>query len=224
MLRRGFLSRLCLAAVLLGLGVATVAQLRTQRNLQKTRYDEDEQVVLLSELVEANYRLRTEIASLSAQLAASGTERSGTMLEELVTDLNRVRMFNGVTVAAGPGVEVVLNGPLNALDLQDIVNELRNAGAEAISLNGVRLTLDSAVSVNQAGELSLDGQAIRRPFRLEAIGDGQTIETAILRRGGLVSLLERSYPGLSVQTTQRKWLVLEASRRPVALRHAEMAQ
>jgi uncharacterized protein YlxW (UPF0749 family) len=223
-LRGGFLSRLCLAAVLLGLGVATVAQLRTQRNLQKTRYDEDEQVVLLSELVDANHRLRTEIASLSEQLAASGTDRSGTMLEELVTDLNRVRMLNGVTVVAGPGVEIVLDGPLNALDLQDMLNELRNAGAEAITLNGMRLAVDSAFDVGQDGELRLDGQVVRRPYRLQTIGDPQTIEAAVLRRGGLIALLERSYPGLAVQATQRDRLVLEASRTPVTLQYAEIVR
>lgn len=224
MLRGGFLSRLCLAAVLLGLGIATVAQLRSQRNLQMRRYDEDEQVVLLSELVDANHRLRTEIASLSAQLTASETARSGTMLEELVADLNQVRMLNGVTVVAGPGLELVLDGPLNALDLQDLLNELRNAGAEAIMLNGVRITLDSAVSMDQSGNLSLGGRAIRRPYRLQAVGDPQTIETAILRRGGLISLLERSYPGLSVQVAQRERLVLDASRTPVTLEYAGAVQ
>lgn len=222
--RGGFVSRLCLAAVLLGLGVATVAQLRTQRNLQKTRYDEDEQAILLSELVEANDRLRSEIASLSEQLAASGTERSGTMLEELVADLNRVRMISGVTVVSGPGVEIALDGPLNALDLQDMLNELRNAGAEAIALNGVRLQLNSAFDVGDGGELRLDGQVIQRPYRLQAIGDPATIRAAILRRGGLISLLERSYPGLSVQAEQRDQLVLDASRTPVTLEYAELVR
>jgi uncharacterized protein YlxW (UPF0749 family) len=223
-LRGGLLSRLCLAAVLLGLGVATVAQLRTQRNLQKTRYDEDEQVVLLGELVEANHRLRTDVATLSAQQTASGTARTGTMLEELVADLNRVRMLNGVTVVAGPGIEVVLDGPLNALDLQDMLNELRNAGAEAIALNGVRLAVDSSFDVGQGGELRLGGQVVQRPYRLQAIGDAQTMEAAVLRRGGLLSLLERSYPGLSVQAVQQDWLVLDASRTPVALEYAELVR
>lgn len=224
MLRGGLLSRLCLAAVLLGLGVATVAQLRTQRNLQKTRYDQDEQVVLLGELVEANHRLRTDIATLSAQQAAAGAARTGTMLEELVADLNRVRILNGVTVVSGPGIEVVLDGPLNALDLQDMLNELRNAGAEAVALNGIRLAVDSSFDVGQGGELRLGGQVVQRPYRLQAIGDAQTMEAALLRRGGLLSLLERSYPGLSVQAAQRDSLVLDASRTPVALEYAELVR
>jgi len=220
-LRDGFISRLCLAAVLLGLGVATVAQLRTQRNLQKTRYDQDEQVVLLSELVDANQRLRGEIAALSGQQTASEAERPGTVLEELVADLNRVRMLNGVAEVTGAGIEVVLDGPLNALDLQDILNELRNAGAEAIALNGLRLMVDSAFDVGQGGELGVGGQVVRRPYQVQAIGDPQTMEAALLRRGGLLSLLERSYPALSVQVVQRNQLVLDVSRTPVTLQYAE---
>ena len=224
MLRHGFISRLCLAAALLGLGVATVAQLRTQRNLQKTWYDEDEQVVLLSELVDSNQRLRSEIATLSAQQTASEAQRPGTVLEELVANLNRVRTLNGVAVVAGPGIEVVLDGPLNALDLQDTLNELRNAGAEAIALNGLRLVVDSAFDVGQGGELRVGGQVVRRPYRLQAIGDPQTMEAALLRRGGLLSFLERSYPALSVQVVQRDRLVLDASRTPVTLQYAELVR
>jgi uncharacterized protein YlxW (UPF0749 family) len=146
------------------------------------------------------------------------------MLEELVADLNRFRMLNGVTVATGPGLEIRLDGPLNALDLQDLLNELRNAGAEALAVNELRLTVSSTFELSQDGELTLDGHAIRRPYVLEAIGDPHTLEVAVSRRGGLVSLLERSHPGLSVEVTQHSHLVLGASRTPVALRYAEVVR
>jgi uncharacterized protein YlxW (UPF0749 family) len=224
LLRRGLASRLCLAAALLGLGIATVAQLRTQRNLQKTRYDEDEQVVLLSQLVDANQRLRTEIAALSTQQAAYEAERRGTVLEKLVTDLNQVRMLNGASVVAGPGIELVLDGPLSALDLQDILNELRNAGAEAIALNGLRLVVDTVFGVGPDGGLRVGEQVVERPYRLQAIGDPQTIEGALMRRGGMLSLLERSYPSLSIQLIQHDRLVLDVSRVPATLQYAELVR
>jgi len=224
MLRRGLISRLWVAAVLLGLGVATIAQLRGQRNLQKTLYSEDEQVVLLGQLVDANHRLRAEISALSTQQAAYDAERQGTVLEKLVADLNQVRMLNGAAVVAGPGIELVLDGPLNALDLQDTLNELRNAGAEAIALNGVRLTASSVLDVASSGELRLGDQIVSRPYRLQAIGDPQTIEAALLRRGGILAVLERSYPALSTQITQRERLVLDVSRAPATLQYAELVR
>ncbi|HUT19766.1 MAG TPA: DUF881 domain-containing protein, partial [Anaerolineae bacterium] len=68
------------------------------------------------------------------------------------------------------------------------------------------------------------GQVVRRPYRLQAIGDPQTMEAALLRRGGLLSFLERSYPALSVQVVQRDRLVLDASRTPVTLQYAELVR
>ncbi|MFN2129825.1 MAG: DUF881 domain-containing protein [Anaerolineae bacterium] len=224
MLRRGLISRLWVAAVLLGLGVATIAQLRSQRNLQKTLYSEDEQVVLLGQLVDANHRLRAEISALSTQQAAYDVEQQGTVLEKLVADLNQVRLLNGAAVVAGPGIELVLDGPLNALDLQDTLNELRNAGAEAIALNGVRLTASSVFDVTSSGELRLGDQEVSRPYRLQAIGDPQTIEAALLRRGGILAVLERSYPALSTQIIQRERLVLDVSRAPATLQYAELVR
>jgi uncharacterized protein YlxW (UPF0749 family) len=224
MLRRGLVSRLWVAAVLLGLGVATIAQLRSQRNLQKTLYSEDEQVVLLGQLVDANHRLRAEISVLSTQQAAYDAERQGTVLEKLVADLNQVRLLNGAAVVAGPGVELVLDGPLNALDLQDTLNELRNAGAEAIALNGVRLTVSSVFDVTPSGELRLGDQVMGRPYCLQAIGDPQTIEAALLRRGGILAVLERSYPALSTQITQHERLVLDVSRAPATLQYADLVR
>jgi uncharacterized protein YlxW (UPF0749 family) len=210
--------------VLLGLGVATIAQLRSQRNLQKTLYSEDEQVVLLGQLVDANHRLRAEISALSTQQAAYDVEQQGTVLEKLVADLNQVRLLNGAAVVAGPGIELVLDGPLNALDLQDTLNELRNAGAEAIALNGVRLTASSVFDVTSSGELRLGDQEVSRPYRLQAIGDPQTIEAALLRRGGILAVLERSYPALSTQIIQRERLVLDVSRAPATLQYAELVR
>lgn len=224
MLRRGLISRLWVAAVLLGLGVATIAQLRSQRNLQKTLYSEDEQVVLLGQLVDANHRLRAEISALSTQQAAYDVEQQGTVLEKLVADLNQVRLLNGAAVVAGPGIELVLDGPLNALDLQDTLNELRNAGAEAIALNGVRLTASSVFDVTSSGELRLGDQEVSRPYRLQAIGDPQTIEAALRRRGGILAVLERSYPALSTQIIQRERLVLDVSRAPATLQYAELVR
>jgi len=224
MLRRGLVSRLWVAAVLLGLGVATIAQLRGQRNLQKTLYSEDEQVVLLGQLVDANHRLRAEISALSTQQAAYDAEQQGTVLEKLVADLNQVRLLNGAAVVAGPGIELVLDGPLNALDLQDTLNELRNAGAEAIALNGVRLTASSVFDVTSSGELRLGDQKVSRPYRLQAIGDPQTIEAALRRRGGILAVLERSYPALSTQIIQRERLVLDVSRAPATLQYAELVR
>jgi uncharacterized protein YlxW (UPF0749 family) len=214
-------SRVCMTVLLLGIGVLTVAQLRAQRYLRVVTYDRDEQAVLLSELVDANRRLRAEIDLLTAQKDAYAEENRGAILEELVAELNRVRVLNGTIEVSGPGVELLLDGPLSALDLLDVVNELRNAGAEALALNGHRLVVNSVFVVEDRGLVVVDGHPVRRPYRLEAIGDPDTVETALLRPGGLLSLFRRVYPNLVAQSMQHARLVLGVHRPHRAFEYAE---
>jgi uncharacterized protein YlxW (UPF0749 family) len=116
---------------------------------------------------------------------------------------------------------LLLDGPLSALDLLDVVNELRNAGAEALALNGHRLVADSVFAVEGRGTVVVDGHPVRRPYHLEAIGDPDTIETALLRPGGLLAVFRRVYPNLIAQSTQHARLVLGVHRPHRAFDYAE---
>jgi uncharacterized protein YlxW (UPF0749 family) len=213
-------SQLCLAMLLLVAGILIVGQLRTQHHSRAATYERDMQAVLLSELVNANHRLHDELNSLTAKLATYEDEHRGAILEELVAELNRVRVLNGAVEVSGPGIELYLDGPLSALDLQDLINELRNTGAEAISLNEQRVVVHSVPVIDDRGTIKLDGQFVRRPYRIQAIGDPHTMETALLRPGGLALLLQRAYPSLVVRITQYPHLVLGVHRYSAALQYA----
>lgn len=203
------------------LGVMIVAQFRAGGRVRAAASTRDEQVLLLSEVADANLGLRTEIEALRAQEEASAGSEGVVGLEQLVAELNRIKVFNGMVEVSGPGVELVLDGPLNALDLQDAINELRNAGAEAASLNGHRLVVNSTVIVNDKGAIVLDGQVIRRPYRFLAVGDPETLRTAVLRSGGLVELLRRSYPSLGVDTVEHSRVVLGVHRPALGFQFAQ---
>jgi uncharacterized protein YlxW (UPF0749 family) len=116
---------------------------------------------------------------------------------------------------------VLVDGPLSALDLQDLVNEIRNAGAEAISLNGERLVVYSVFVIEEKGGVMVGTKSIQRPYLFQAIGDPDTIETALLRPGGVVALLRRTYPNLTVQTAQHTHLVLGVHRPRRALQYVQ---
>ena len=92
--------------VMLVAGILIVAQLRTQRRLRVVAYSHDEQATLLSELVDANRRLRTEIESLTSQQAAYETDNRGAVMEDLVNEGN-VGLMNAVDVFVAPLKEAV---------------------------------------------------------------------------------------------------------------------
>jgi len=218
--RRSPLSQALVVALTVFLGVAIAAQVRAHGHRRAAIATQSDQTLLLCELADANMRLRTEIDSLRELEASYGSDYVEAGLEELVAELNRVKVFNGTVEVSGPGVEVLVEGKVNALDLQDLVNELRNAGAEAIALNDQRLAVNSVVSVHEDGHLTVNGQRIDGPYRFLALGAPETLETALLRNGGLVYLLRRAYPNLRVQTTQHAKIVIGVIRPAITFRYA----
>jgi len=164
--------------------------------------------VIISSLVENNARLREEMDTLEGQLREYQQATGGARLETLVEELNKVRVINGLVEVAGSGVEVSLDGPIGVLDLHDLVNELRNAGAEALTINGERLTLYSVIVSTEDGVLTVHGTQLSRPYVLQAMGHPETMETALLRTGGLIAALERNYEGLAVSVVKREAMVL----------------
>ncbi len=220
------ISQITLTVILLLLGLLIMAQFHTHGLISKARVSASgaDQAVILSSLVEANASLRAEIETLESQLASYRSAGSSGRLEALVEELNRLKIVNGLVQVSGPGIEVRVSGPLSVLNAQDLVNELRNAGAEAVALNGERLVLRSAIAADDGGWLKVDGKRIASPYVFQAIGDAETLETALVRSGGLVAMLEHSYEGLQVQIRRLDKLVLPVYRQPPAFRYASFGE
>ncbi|MBN1933741.1 MAG: DUF881 domain-containing protein [Anaerolineae bacterium] len=218
------LSQLFLFALMLMVGMLVAVQIRTQSRARTVAFTSNEQAILLSELVTANQSLRNEISAIEKQQRAYQTDSQGTVLEELVAELNRVKVANGAVEVSGPGIELMLDGPLTALDMQDVINELRNAGAEAIAVNDLRLVIHSTLSIDSAKQLLIDDQSIGQPYQFHAIGDPNTMETALLRPGSVLDLMQRAYPDLVVQIKQYSRLVLPVHRSPTTFTFARAVE
>jgi uncharacterized protein YlxW (UPF0749 family) len=217
--RSGWVATLSLTAVCLGLGVLLVAQLRVQQVVQQTARSEDWEFVV-ADLIDSNARLREEVRALQQQVdELKDVEGGSAILESLVDDVNRLRIVNGRAEVSGPGVEVIVAGPITVLDLHDLINELRNAGAEALALNGQRIIAWSAIGTD-GQQVTVDGQPIQAPHHLQAIGDVDTLEAALLRPGGLVDLLYQTNTGVSVNVYRREKLTLPVYDQPFQFAYA----
>jgi uncharacterized protein YlxW (UPF0749 family) len=205
------------------LGLLVVVQLRSTSHAANLALTTSDQARVLSSLVDSNAGLRQEISQLQDQLARLNPADRQESNQALVTELKRLMVMNGSAPVSGPGVRVTVSGQINPLDMQDMLNELRNSGAEAMALDGMRITVRSVVA-RDANELVLDGQVLSPPYTLEAIGQADTIETALLRKGGLVGLLEYAYPGLKIVVTKADELSLPAYSNTTAFKFAQAAQ
>ena len=203
-------AQLSLTILCFVLGLLLVAQFRTQRVTDSSLLpvSSDDQLVIISSLVENNTRLREEMETLEEQLNEYQQATGRAVLEALVEELNKVRVINGLMEVSGSGVEVSLDGPIGVLDVQDLINELRNAGAEALTINGERLTLYSVIASTEDGVMTVNGVKLSRPYVLQAIGHPETMEMALLRSGGLIATLERNYEGLIVGVIKRERMIL----------------
>jgi len=218
-------AQITLTVVCLLLGIVLVMQFRTQGIIVKSILVDSstEQATILNGLVESNASLRKEIDTLQQQLAQYRGGSDEGNLQTLVNDLNRIKMVNGLIEVSGPGIELELGGPLAPEELQDVINELRNAGAEAIVLNGQRVVVNSVVTLDRSGAV-LGGAALIPPYRFIAIGDPDTLATAVGRKGGLIPAMLANHPGLQMDLQKRDNLVAPTYDRKMEFRYAKPAQ
>ncbi|HEX9989263.1 MAG TPA: DUF881 domain-containing protein [Chloroflexia bacterium] len=198
-------AQLIVGLMCLLLGVALVMQFRAQRQAhQGVPVSASDQATYISQLYENNTELRQQVDQLSRELADYEQDTTGgkSNLDTLVRDLQNLRVANGEVEVAGPGVTVLVEGSLTVFELQDLVNELRNASAEAVAVNGVRIVARSAIVADEEGRITVDRQPLARPYRLEAIGNPDTLLPALERKGGLIALLEASNSELKIKVNK----------------------
>jgi uncharacterized protein YlxW (UPF0749 family) len=187
MTRRTLPSLALVALVALATGFVLVGQVKAQLLTPSNQLARSEAVVRSVQDLEAtNASERARIASLRDQINAlevAAAQQSATTqaLQNQVSDL---RMHAGLVAVHGPGVEVVLSngvpGPattgsagylVNFQDVQDVVNLLFDQGAEAVAVNGRRITPLTAYSGSE-GEVVIDqGPPLSSPIKILAVGD-----------------------------------------------------
>lgn len=216
---------LALTAVCFLVGILLAAQIQAQNRTIRaaTGTSGTDQAAIIGSLYESNLTLRREVASLQAKLQEHERSLSQNDIEETVRALNQLRLVNGMSEVTGPGVVVTLNGALRPQDMLDLVNELRNAGAEALAINDERIVARSAFS-SDGRQLAVNGRPLRLPYVVQAIGHADTLERALLRKGGLVVYLESTYPGLGIRVAKHEKITVPLYRDGYTFRFARAEQ
>jgi len=190
---RTWVAQVSLALIALLIGITLVAQFRSQaRPAALSSLPVAELSTRIQTLSDANGQLRTALAEqrdLLEEYQAAGAQ-GFSALDVSREEVRRIRAFGGLSAVEGQGIVVRVSGSLDAIAVNDLLNELRNAGAEALSLDDVRVTASSVV-VQGARTLEIDTVAIGRTFRLLAIGDADGLVAALQRPGGIVTQLEQ---------------------------------
>ena len=215
-------SQLSVAAVAFLLGLLVVVQLRTQTGGSALQALSTQDLTsLVANLNSQNDRLRTEVGTLQNQLdeLRANQATGATSIGQIESDLGRVRAWTGLDPVSGRGVTITVSGPIEANAVEDLLNELRNAGAEAIAIGDIRVVAKTTVS-GPPGSLDVDGFLLGTPFRIRVIGKPETLVGSLTRAGGIIAQLAATDPSstLDVEATQDQML-LPASKRNLVPDH-----
>lgn len=188
---------------------------------------------LYNEAMDKNEGLEQQVAQLQKDLAAYREQAvsEGGAAEALKNEVETLEISAGLTDLEGPGVTVVMSDSTAAnvtgdeadyiihdSDLMSVINELRSAGAEAISLNGERMVATSEVRCTGA-VVTVNGRRYAAPFVIMAIGDSSTLYNALTMRNGVVDVLGQW--GISVQVTANDLLFIPKYNGTIEYRYAQ---
>jgi uncharacterized protein YlxW (UPF0749 family) len=209
---KGGLAQATLFAVAMLIGLLGVGQLNSQaRPIEISRLSATELSTLIETLTARNRELRSGLADIREQLRqyeVSGPQGESA-LQVSREDLRRITAFGGLAAVEGQGILMDVDGDLDAIALNDLINELRNAGAEAIAVDGIRVTARS-VATEGPRALELDSVEVGEKFTLRAIGSPDGLLGAMERPGGIISQL-KLFIKATIQIRQVEAVELPAS-------------
>lgn len=189
-------SHLLIAVLLALLGFALVTQVRLAQGDSLSTLRQDDLVRLLDDVTRRGEQLEAERSALLAERAELLTgEDSRRVAEEAAAQRALVQGILAGTVAVeGPGVTVSVRDPgstVRALTFVNMLQELRNAGAEAVEVSGVRLVASSWFADAENGVI-VDGTLVTPPYSWVAVGDPQTLAVALDIPGGALAAIRNA--------------------------------
>jgi len=176
-------------AVLVFAMVATVIGLQTQRDAEVDELSRAALVDQAEQRREQVAALQSRVRSLevSNREALQRSAALGSDLERVGASVEQLELVTGFSAVRGPGVRIRLDNPPGATpnsemrdeDLATLVDGLWAAGAEAISVNGERLTATTGIR-NTSRAIHIGGRPVSAPYEVLAIGDPGTLQADLL--------------------------------------------
>ena len=184
---------LTIMCLLLGLFLSWEFQVQAAIKEATADHRVETMVSLITNLESENAALETQLAAVRQETDTiiMNSSSSETQLTEQQHQLTQLQIRTGLTALEGPGITITLDDNKNILigddpnryvihyeNLLFIVNDLRNAGAEAISINGQRIVVSSEIRC-VGNVILINTTRLAPPFEISAIGNPTALAEAI---------------------------------------------
>ncbi|MFC1647427.1 DUF881 domain-containing protein [Patescibacteria group bacterium] len=139
----------------------------------------------------SNDELEEEIISLEKQLEEISTKAEA--LQSIDKEINKNNLLAGEVDVQGNGIVFEIQNDIKDIWFTDIVNELFASGAQAISVNNIRLT-DSSIGFDTlpSGQIMVNGVILNAPYTFAAIGNSTELKAALESSLGLIDRMNAS--------------------------------
>lgn len=218
--------QLVAGALLAVLGFAAVTQVQSnERDDNFVGARQGDLIAYINNASLASQRAETEIAQLRETRESLGndTEARRTALALARRQADTLGILAGTLPAVGPGIRATVSGGGTGVGSDQLLNglqELRDAGAEVIEINGsVRVVAQTSVQDTANGGVLVDGTTLRAPYIIEAIGDPSDLSVALDFTGGFVSDVQSVGGRVTVDELDKVDII--SVRRPRAPEYAE---
>jgi uncharacterized protein YlxW (UPF0749 family) len=220
-------SRAALAAVAVLVGFLFAVQATRDPGLSRLAAERPEDLSrILADLGEEADALTRQVAELQVKLERY---RTSARTDELAVrdardTLADLQVLAGVVPVEGPGVVVTIEDPEGRIawdGMLDLVQELRDAGAEALAVGDRRVIASTWFGPSDAG-VALDGEAVAAPYQILAVGPADELAEAMRLPGGPLTIIGAN-PGVQIRIRTDDALSLPAGPRSPAFEHARAA-
>ena len=146
-----------------------------------------------------------DLETLTIQLADQNLA-----LKAIEEEIQKYKKLNGKSPISGPGVEIKISANISSQWLVDFINELFNSTAQAVSINDIRITNQTAgFDVLPKGQIFLNGSILTYPYIFEAIGEGSEVLNILEVPGGIFDRMEASFPGIIIKTELKELIEMD---------------
>lgn len=225
-----------LVALIVGLLIAVQLRSATQMDTAFPDLRVGEMRSVLMETITQNQLLSKDLEDLRQKVRQyeQATLKGESSMQVIQEELDSARMLAGLVDVQGPGLVITLSDSqavaslgdnpnvylIHDEDLLKLVNVLAAAGAEAFSINDQRLLATS--EIHCAGPtISINNVRVGAPFVITAIGNPETLESALRIREGIVDTL--TYFGIGITVKRENAVTIPAYKRPLRFDYATPA-
>lgn len=158
----------------------------------------------------ANAELRAQLEEEEKALSGMKSALANRALEE---SMDRLRILSGEEPVAGEGIEITFPRSVKEFWLIDLIAQLVSSGAEAVALNDIRLTEQTAGFRDLGTGLLMRKYFFKPPIRLSVIGPRKELKQSVAQEGGILKRMKKAHPGLEITVEEKEKIVM-----PVLLR------